>query len=233
MSSKNVNQTTIWKAIYRSILVLAICTVMFLSGPVYLYWRSTKGELLSVQNASDDILAISYQTFVTILFPIVLFVLFVFLLKKEFPSRMYFNLKGKWQRISVAILCFAILGITIYCLITKTDNLTILFNLVYYVVAVAFVEEFVVRDVCTDLLRSYTWPIRYLVPNICFAFMHIFSYAHFQPITGSFLLHFVTSGINGLVFMGCVFQLLKEKSGTIWIPILLHALMDFSYVLKY
>lgn len=80
MSSKNVNQTTIWKAIYRSILVLAICTVMFLSGPVYLYWRSTKGELLSVQNASDDILAISYQTFVTILFPIVLFVLFVFLL---------------------------------------------------------------------------------------------------------------------------------------------------------
>ena len=33
--------------------------------------------------------------------------------------------------------------------------------------------------------------------------------------------------------MGCVFQLLKEKSGTIWIPILLHALMDFSYVLKY
>lgn len=37
----------------------------------------------------------------------------------------------------------------------------------------------------------------------------------------------------GLILTGCIFQYLKEKSGTIWIPVLVHAILDYMVVLGY
>jgi len=34
----------------------------------------------------------------------------------------------------------------------------------------------------------------------------------------------------GLVAMGCLFQYLKEKSGSLWIPVLVHAVLDYTAV---
>ncbi len=39
--------------------------------------------------------------------------------------------------------------------------------------------------------------------------------------------------LAGLTVSGCLFQLLKEKSGTLWLPVLLHAFLDYSVVLTY
>ena len=63
--------------------------------------------------------------------------------------------------------------------------------------------------------------------------LYLFVYTGWDGITGADAVRFVTSGLLGYALMGCVFQLLKEKSGTIWLPVLLHGLMDFSIVLKY
>ena len=53
-----------------------------------------------------------------------------------------------------AVLLAVLAGVTVFCLITKEDKVTILYNLLYYVIFTAFTEEFVVRDVCTWILRT-------------------------------------------------------------------------------
>ncbi|MBQ3973770.1 MAG: CPBP family intramembrane metalloprotease [Lachnospiraceae bacterium] len=50
-----------------------------------------------------------------------------------------------------------------------------------------------------------------------------------QPDTAGLSLN----GVLGYVFGGCLLQLLKEKSGSIWLPVLVHCLADYSIILKY
>lgn len=147
---------------------------------------------------------------------------------------MYMNLKGKWQKITALILGVMILGLTIYGLVVKQDKSAVLFSLFYYLVIIAFAEEFVIRDVCTYFLRDASWPLRFLVPNSLFALMHLFVYAGWGKISGSILLRFLFNGaFLGYVFSGCMFQLFKEKSGSIWLPVLLHCLLDYSVIINY
>ena len=86
------------------------------------------------------------------------------------------------------------------------------------------------RGVCVGLLRDEPAAVRYLVPNILFAAMHVFAYADFGAIIASYLARFVCSQMAGLVAMGCLFQYLKEKSGSLWIPVLVHAVLDYTAV---
>ena len=44
--------------------------------------------------------------------------------------------------------------------------------------------------------------------------------------TLQYVLHFIRDDMSMLVAVGSFFQYLKEKSGTIWIPVLRHALWD-------
>ena len=92
-------------------------------------------------------------------------------------------------------------------------------------VIVAFAEEFVIRDACTYFLRDVSWPLRYLLPNLFFALPHLFNYAGWGEISDEVLLTFLFSGLLGYIFSGCLLQLLKEKSGSIWLPVLLHCLI--------
>ena len=100
------------------------------------------------------------------------------ILRKNFVSEIYLKISEKKQKITVLILIAILLAVTVFCLITRADKITILYNLLYYTV-------------------------------------------------------FITSNMLGLVLTGCIFQYLKEKSGTIWIPVLVHAILDYMVVLNY
>ncbi len=173
------------------------------------------------------------QNLIVSAIPLLLFIICLAILKKQFFCQMYFKVSNKKQMIIIVCLAAALSMLTLYCLVTKTDKITILYNLLYYTVFVALAEEFVIRDVCTYLLRTEKDIVRYLLPNTLFAAMHIFSYANWGEITLHYLISFACSQMFGLIAMGCVFQYLKEKSGTIWIPVLVHALLYFLVVLSY
>ena len=199
-----------------------------------LYRRIQNGEVISVRLSSEQPMAFLLQCLLEFLFPAVLLILFALMLKRDFFSSMYMTLKGKWQRITAGILMAAILGFTIYGLAVKPDKVSILLSLFYYLVIVAFAKEFVIRDACTYFLRDASWPLRYLLPNFFFALPHVFNYAGWGTINGGVLINFLFNGILlGYVLSGCLLQLLKEKSGSIWLPVLLHCLMDYSVILKY
>ncbi|WP_329887474.1 CPBP family intramembrane glutamic endopeptidase [Pseudoramibacter faecis] len=211
------------KQISGILLTLGVFAVEFLITAAYLYPKARRGELFSARRASTDLPALFLQSLIPFLFPAALLVLFALLLKKDFAPKLYLTLHGTWQRVTALVLCTAILGITCYCLIVKADSAAVLFSLLYYLVFIAFAEEFVCRDVCPYFLRNFSWPVRYLIPNICFAILHVFAYANWDKIGGAYLFRFVSSNLLGLAVGGCLLQLLKEKSGTIWLPVLLHA----------
>lgn len=47
-------------------------------------------------------------------------------------------------------------------------------------------------------------------------------------MTGEYVISFIRNDMIVLFFVGCMNQALKEKTGTIWIPVLLHAAWDFA-----
>lgn len=199
-----------------------------------LYRGIQSGSVISVRHAAAQPVLFLLQCLRECLLPAVLLILFAALLKKDFSSALYFRLRGKWQRAAAAILIAAILEFALYGLVTKQDKASVLISLLYYLVVVAFSEEFVIRDACTYLLRDSSWPLRYLLPNAIFALLHLFLYAEWGEIGAEVLIRFFTTGtFFGYVSMGCLFQLFKEKSGSIWLPVLLHGLMDYSVILKY
>ena len=221
------------KYVLGILAVLGIGALEFLC--TFLLYRGVQsGTVLSVRHAAAQPVAFLLQCLRECLLPAALLLFFAVLLKKDFTSALYFRLYGKWQRTVAAILTAVILGFTLYGLVTKQDKASILVNLLYYFVVVAFSEEFVIRDACTWFLRDNSWPLRYLLPNAIFALLHLFLYAEWGEIGGEVLIRFFTTGtFLGYVLMGCLFQLFKEKSGSIWLPVLLHGLMDYSVILKY
>ncbi len=214
------------------LIATAIGIIQFLE--VFLFYRKTQNdEVISVRLSSGQPMAFLLQCLQEFLFPAILLILFARALKKDFFPSMYMTLKGKWQRITAAVLITVILGFTVYGLATKSDRVSILFSLFYYLVIIAFAEEFVIRDACTYFLRGASWPLRYFLPNIFFALPHLFNYAGWGEISSGMLLNFLFNGVLGYVAFGCLLQFLKEKSGSIWLPVLLHCLMDYSIILKY
>lgn len=221
------------KTVLGVLSVLGIGALELLS--TFLLYRGVQsGSVLSVRHAAAQPMAFLLQCLRECLLPAALLILFAIVLKKDFASALYFRLRRKWQRTVAAILTTVIIGFTLYGLITKQDKASILVSLLYYLVVVAFSEEFVIRDACTWFLRDNSWPLRYLLPNAIFALLHLFLYAEWGEIGSEVLIRFFTTGtFLGYVLMGCLFQLFKEKSGSIWLPVLLHGLMDYSVILKY
>ena len=225
----NLNKNSIKKLV----LIFLICAADILWSAGFIYLWKTKGVVLSVKEASVNIPGIFVQNLIVEAVPILLFFLFLFRLRKNFQTEMYLKITGKMQKCTVGILGGILLALALWCLVTKADKVTVLYNLLYYTVFIAFAEEFVVRGVCVYLVRGEKPYIRYLAPNLLFAAMHLFSYANWGAITVPYVISFVSSELLGLLTMGCIFQFLKEKSGTLWMAVLVHAILDYSVVLSY
>lgn len=136
------------KEVLGVLAVLGIGALELLS--TFLLYRGVQsGSVLSVRHAAAQPMAFLLQCLRECLLPAALLILFAIVLKKDFASALFFRLHGKWQHTVAAILTTVIIGFTLYGLITKQDKASILVSLLYYLVVVAFSEEFVIRDACT------------------------------------------------------------------------------------
>ena len=188
----------------KILAVFLICAADMLFAAWVIYAEKQKGTLLSVRAASPHLPQLFAQNLLTSAVPAFLVFLALVFCKKRFVQAMQLTVpKGKTRKIAVLLL-FLLLIVTAAALIVKPDKITVLYSLFYYTVFIAFCEEFVVRGV--------------------------FAYADFGAITASYLVRFVCSQMAGLVAMGCLFQYLKEKSGSLWIPVLVHAVLDYTAV---
>ena len=219
--------------LFARLLVILLITVLHVASSIPLIYRwKESGTLIPSTAASTNIPGIFVQNLITSAFTILLFIIFLVILKNRFADEMYLKIKGKISLVVVVTLVAILLGFMIFCLITKQDKITVLYNLFYYAFFIAFFEEFVFRDVFPFLLKEEKTVLRYLVPAIMFGLIHIFNNSGWQSITAYQVIKFITSQMLGYIAFSCVMQFLKEKSGTIWIPVLVHAIMDYSGILK-
>ena len=217
----------------RLLLILLICSADIAWGAWLIYRWQEAGTMISVRDASSAFGTALLQQLILAAAPILLLVIVWAVLKDRFAAKMALKLSGKKQWAIVLVLIGVLLCETIVALILKGDPGTVLYSLLYYTVFIAFTEEFVIRGVCVGLLKEEKVWLRYLWPNCLFAAMHFFAYANWGELTASYALRFFTGSFLGLVAAGCLFQLLKEKTGTLWVPILVHAAMDFGNVFSF
>ena len=137
----------------RIIIIFLICTADILVAAYFIYTWKQNGTVVVVRNASDNIFGIFRQSLVVSMVAIIVILIFFMILRKKFISEMYLKISGKKQKTTVLILTAILGAVTVFCLITKADKITILYNLLYYTVFIAMEEELLVRGICVYLLK--------------------------------------------------------------------------------
>ena len=138
----------------RIIIIFLICTADILVAAYFIYTWKQNGTVVVVRNASDNIFGIFRQSLVVSMVAIIVILIFFMILRKKFISEMYLKISGKKQKTTVLILTAILGAVTVFCLITKADKITILYNLLYYTVFIAMEEELLVRGICVYLLKD-------------------------------------------------------------------------------
>lgn len=218
-----------WKAV-GTVIIVVVLELLF--GPGLIYLLKSKGiELYSASVASQHPAAILLQWGIVSIYPAILALLVWKRRGNKFLQDMYLEIRGKRQKIFVVCLGIILAAMFILAIGKTGDVLLVALNLLFYLVVVAFTEELILRGICPFLLRKSSKPVVYLLPNILFAGLHIFSYTGFQVLSIEYVMQFLSSQMLGLVITGLFFQLLKEYTGTLWVPVLVHAILDFSVLL--
>ena len=209
-------------------LVLLITALDLLFGPFLLVVLGRMGyPTYSVTEFEQYPGKVLLQTALLSTYFLILFLIFRSVLKEKFSKAM-----GLRAETSLQIQWLALMGILLVIAaavgIRRTEKpIQILYGLFYFVFAVGFTEEFLIRGVCVYLLKDFSWQVKYLLPSFLFAMLHIFAYAGFAPLTLDLFKEFAVNQLWTLMASGCCLQLLKDRTGTLWVPILVHGLMDF------
>lgn len=103
---------------------------------------------------------------------------------------------------------------------------------VYYLLLIAFTEELMFRGLLPYLVEksgACGWAV-WVIPGILFACMHTLMPMVQNGFTiGGLVLHLLPV-LGGYTAGHCAFYALRRWSGTLWLPVLLHGLLDFSSV---
>lgn len=210
------------------LLVFLITALDLCFGPFLLVLLNRAGgQTYSVADFEMYPWKVLLQTATLSMYSVVLLLIFWRSLGHNFGKAMALEIHTPAQIQSVALLGI-LLVIAAAVGIRRTGKpLMILYGLLYFVFAVGFAEEFLIRGVCVHLLRDFPWQVQYLLPNFLFAMLHIFAFGGFAPISLDVFTAFVRTQLWTLMASGCCLQLLKNHTGSLWVSILIHGLMDF------
>lgn len=217
---------------FARILIVIVCwfTSAFLSFQ-YLYFLKRSNNHLSVKTASSHLPEVIIQNIIAIMPTALLLFGSILIWKSHFKNKLFFTIEKKSQKITVAVLSLILAIMFICALIVKEDKITVCYQLIYYLVFISFFEEFEFRGLYPALLKDKVKDIYVIIlPNILFGMVHIFSYNNFNEPSVASVIGFITGQFLGLFLIGLIFETLKRKFGTIWVPILVHAIFDFSGV---
>lgn len=212
----------------RVLGVVLIFVGTFISA--YLYFRHLyfgKG-IISINQASENLLVILEQTFISNLFELGLIVLALIVLKKRFAEMLNLKLDGKRARITVAIVAILYIASLIRQLIIYDDTVTVIARWIYYLVAIALMEEFIFRGIMPAMLQNrVSEKLVWILPSVLFALGHMLM----PMVQGLAIAELIETFINsflGYVVGGLLFEVCKRWSKTLWLGVLIHAFMDFG-----
>ena len=218
-----------WKQSVRILSVFGILMFYLLVTGYVLFTISKNGRYLSVSESAQFPGAFLLQSLAVSTVPILFLAVCALCMKKDFAGFLSLYIRGRTQMLGTIGLAVILLIMTVFGYVVNQNWTVALSGLYFYLAAVAFPEEFIWRGVCAHLLREESRIRRFLIPNLCFALSHIFNLG-FPALRTELLPSFFLVTVPVFTVLGCLFQYLKEKTGTLWIPILLHAIIDYRFV---
>lgn len=210
-------------------LILSIVIPMIAVLWEFLYYKIlfNNNMLISLDDLSENNIFNILIQHIVVNLPIIIF--FIIALKKINYKKLYFNLPTKklWK-IILMILAVVYFGLFIYGFSISHNIVKALYSFIFYLIFVSFGEEYIFRCLIPFLQKDkLPKTIEWFLPNILFSLMHLI------------ILFVDTSGLNEItltaliiylittIIFGVVMELLKRKSGSLYVPILAHAIYDF------
>ncbi len=214
--------------ISKPVLVAVILT--FLYG-IFFYFSTSflwnKGWLISLKDITSQNIWIKFLSDIitNLLFVILIFAL-IFLKKRPLSE---VGLTKNSRLISVLLLVVYLI------MFLSNGDFTVkgVYLAFFYLVIVAFSEEFIFRGYLFTIIdQEYGFRIGIIVSGLLFGAMHgllptIIGNGSLADLFTNISSNLLGQGIVG----GGLFALAYKKSGTLFVPILIHAILDYSSVL--
>lgn len=193
-----------------------------------------KGNLLSATSVTIEILPIVLAQHFIVTLPVWIF-LFVSLLIQGhmFHDNFGFKLPVKGKRVICGLVVIVYLIMLLIAFIRlEYEPITIIYLWIYYFLFVAFTEEAIFRGLLPWLMKKsgviqwYVW----IIPGVLFACMH----SLMPLVVNGFSMEFIVSlfsSLGGFTLFACGLYYLRCWSNSLWLPIFVHAILDFVGVL--
>lgn len=200
------------------------------------YYRGLyqSGKLLSAARASGDTLGALLTQNLLVSLPVLLMAAVLLLVMKgRFVQTMGLSLPQGRSRVSagIALGVYAAL-LAVALLLRKGSALAIVWQWLYYLVFVALCEELEFRAVLPWMMERSGLPAWcvWAVPGVLFGCMHTL----IPLVKGSGaaeMVELLFSGMIGYMIMSYAMYRVRSWARTLWLPVLIHAALDFLGVI--
>ncbi|MBQ9142072.1 MAG: CPBP family intramembrane metalloprotease [Lachnospiraceae bacterium] len=212
----------------RILSVIAIQCLTFFTAYLYFKYLNENGGILSISKAGQDLPGIITQSLIVNVPILVMLLLSFVILRKKAVDYLALGLEKKSAKIIVLVLVIVCVLSLTRQLVVYDDRVTIVFKWIYYLVFVAFCEELEYRALMPAILKGRVHKyVEWILPNILFACAHLLL-PMIQGKSFAELLEILGSSILGYVLMGVFWEWCKRKTGSLWVGVLIHAIMDFG-----
>lgn len=124
---------------------------------------------------------------------------------------------------------FILLMIMFLLFILHNDfSITGAYKFFFYLVVVAFGEEFIFRGFLYNRLKIHSKAVGIILSGILWGICHAIMPSILNNLSLVQLLLSMSNEIGGGILMGWYFIYIQEKSKTLWIPVLIHAILDYT-----
>ena len=143
--------------------------------------------------------------------------------------------RKRWSEIGIKkneiVLCFLLFGIYVLFFFLRGDYSHVegCYKFLFCLCLTAFGEEMWSRGFIYLQIKKYNKIVAVIISGAFFGIAHSILPAILQNYTTGELIGSMSSQIGGGIVGGLIFIFYLEYAGTIFIPILIHALLDYSY----
>ena len=152
--------------------------------------------------------------------------------RERFAQEMGLTIPGKKRFALLTALVLCLLPLALALLFSGSEPLAIGYQWGYYLLIIAFTEELMFRGLLPYLMEKSGlsgWAV-WIIPGVLFACMHTLMPMIQNGFTVRGLVFRLLSVLGGYTAGHCGFYALRRWSGTLWLPVLIHGLLDFSSV---
>lgn len=203
----------------RKILIpILICVCFYIWFFMISYYEVNNNLFINIENITKDTIA---TRFLSDFFELVFAALVLIIINRKNLARYRLRIQSRYEILILA-------GVMILLFFLHKDfTIAGVYHFYFYLIPVAFCEEFIIRGYLYNQIQvSRKYAI--IISGILFGIGHAILPSIISNADASQFLLAMASEVGGGVLIGWFFIVLQEKSKTLWVPILVHAILDYT-----